>query len=99
MVRAATGNARPAGLSIQVPLIEGLREEIGQAMPADLVEHVDQNHLEIPRIFPEQLTTRAAGRRRGVRTGDDCEPGERLLPVRERLEQRNALRADGLPVC
>src|SRR5690242_10981444 len=53
-----------------------------------------EHDLEIPGELPENLTARAARRRRHARIGHDGDPSKTAMPFRQCLEDRDAFSAE-----
>ena len=53
-----------------------------------------KNDIDVAAVLPQQLTAGAAGRRRRGGVGDDGDPREDRMPVRERLHERDTLGAE-----
>src|SRR2546428_7883914 len=67
-------------------------------MRAFLVLQVGEDDLQVTSKLPQDLAACAARRRRLVGIRDDRNTRERAMPLRDRLEHRNALSANRQPV-
>src|SRR6476620_3162464 len=94
----ATG-LRPWGLSpwglLEQPVVKRQRQQIAHLVLAADRREIREDHADVAAVFPQQLTTRPARRRGRGGVGDDGDGRELALAFGERLEQRDALSADG----
>ena len=90
---STTKGAKVTKQLFEKPSVEGLRQQLADAMPSRLTFQVSKNDLQIARELPQDLAACATWRRRCIGWRDDHHTAELAMTFGQRFENGDAFGA------